>query len=301
MARRLGQDILALFGIAVIIFFLLHIDTASPARAILGKTWTPAKGAALNARLGLNHPVPVQFMLWMKGLLSVGGVGSIITRALPPTLEILGLGMLIGAVFSVLLALAQTRHAGTLFDGAVSALVGILSAIPSFFLGFVLLFVFSVQIILFPASGLAPPHASLANWAWHEVLPVVTLALSVIGPWSRQLRSSAAELLHEEFIRTARAKGVPERRVVSRHVVRKALLPFITQLGLSFPTMINTIIAVEVIYGIPGAGTALLGALNGFFFAQATTVALVLAAVTITGSLLADLAYTLVDPRIQYR
>lgn len=301
LLRRIGQGLLALFGISVIIFFLLHIDSVTPVHAMLGKTWTPARGARLARELGLNLPVPVQFVLWTRGLLSAGGVGAIITQALPPTLEMLGLAILLAGIGSILLVLLQLRWANSVVDRLIGAGTGLLSAIPGFVMGGIVLFLLSIQLPWFPPTGFAGPHANPADWAWHEVLPVVTLALTAVGPWTRQLRVSMGELLQEDFVRTARAKGVANGRVLSRHVLRNGLLPFLTQLGISFPIMINTIIALEAIYGMQGAGTALIGALDGFFFAQATTVALVLAAVTVLGSLLTDLAYSFVDPRIQYR
>lgn len=301
LLRRLAQGVVALFGISLIIFFMLHLDPASPAHAMLGKTWTPAKGAALDRQLGLNRPVPIQFVLWMRELLTAGGVGVIIRHSLPPTLELLGLGILLAGLATLVITRVQIRYAGTRVDALLGVVTGLISAVPGFFMGFLLLYLLTIQLTWFPASGFAGPHATSASWLWHEVLPVATLSLTAIGPWSRQLRASAGELLHDEFVRTARAKGVSEFQVIGHHVLRNALLPFLTQVGLSFPAMINTIIAIEVIYGIQGAGTALIGALDGFFFAEATTVALVLASVTVMGSLLADLLLSVADPRIQYR
>ncbi len=272
---------------------MLHLDPASPAHAMLGKTWTPAKGAALNRQLRLNRPVPVQFILWIRGVLAAGGVGAVIRQSLPPTLELLALAILLSGLASVIIAGVETRHAGTLLDALLGSITGLLSAIPGFFMGTFLLYSLTIRLTWFFASGFAGPQASWASWVWHEVLPVATLSLTAMGPWIRQLRACAGEVLQSEFVRTARAKGLPESRVIERHVLRNALPPFLTQVGLSFSVMINTIIAIEVIFGIQGAGMALIGALNSFFFAQATTVAFV-GVSHLAGSLLADL-------RIHYR
>lgn len=301
--RRTVQALLALLGMAVVMFFLLHLETATPAHAILGKLWTPKKGAALDAKLGLSSPVPVQFVLWVRATLLAGGLASVIKHDLPPTLELLVLGVAMAFLLSVMIARLQMRRPGGGTDRILSAVVGLLSAVPGFFIGSLLLFVFAIVVPWFPPTGFPPIHtgAGLGSWAWHEVLPVTALALSAVGPWTRQLRASMGDVSSTDYVRTARAKGISERAVVARHIFRNALLPLVTLVGLSLPSMINTVIALEIIYAVPGAGVAFIGSLNSFFFANATTVALVLALVTILGSMLADFAYSFVDPRVEYR
>lgn len=301
VARRLLEAVLALLAMAIVMFFLLHLDHASPARAMLGKEWTPQKGAALTAALGLDRPVPVQFLLWVKSLFSVGGLGEVLRYQLPATMEILVLGSAVGYAITVLLARLQTRYAGSVLDYALTLVLGFLGAVPGFALGLCLMFLFAIHWVLLPAASLAPPDSGPSVWAFYHILPVLSLSLTVVGPWSRQLRASMSEESAEQYVRTARAKGASEGRIIRRHIFKNALLPFITLVGLSMPTMINTVIALDLIFRFQGVGAALLGSLLALFFARATTAALVLAFLTVLGSVAADVAYGLIDPRIQYQ
>ena len=193
------------------------------------------------------------------------------------------------------------RYAGSVVDVALTVILGFLGAVPGFVIGLVLLYVLAIHWLILPATAFTPPGAASSSWVFHHILPIVALAVTVVGPWTRQLRGSMAEEAVAEYVRTARAKGASESRIISRHIFKNALLPFVTLVGLSMPTMINTVIALDLIFGVRGVGAALLGSLYALFFARATTVALVLAAVTVLGSLAADIAYCLIDPRIQYR
>lgn len=299
--RRLLEAVLALLSICVLIFFILHVGNMNPAHGLLGQLWTPKKGKALDAQLGLNHPVVVQFFLWLRGLFEVGGLGAIITQLLPPSLELLVLGAGVAFLGAIGMARLQMRNPGGRLDRVLAAVTGLISAVPGFFLGSVLLYLLAYRWMVFPAGSFTPPGHGILDWGFHQVLSVVTLALSVLGPWTRQLRASMGDVAASEYVRTARAKGASEARVISRHIMRNALLPLITMVGLSLPTLINTLIALEFIFGIHGAGIALISSLNALLFANATTVALTFAFVTVMGSLLSDLAYGLLDPRIEYR
>ncbi len=301
IARRLLEAILALIAMAGVMFFLLHLTHVSPAHAMLGQYWTPKKGAELTAKLGLDKPIPVQFVLWIKSLVGAGGLGAVIRHLLPITLEMLILGGALGYVLSVFVACLQVRYAGSVVDRALSMVTGFIGAIPGFVIGLGLLQLLTIHWVVLPATAFTPPGTSFPNWVFHHALPVVALAITVMGPWARQLRGSMGDIAGAEYIRTARAKGASESRIISRHILKNALFPFITLVGLSMPAMINTVIAFELIFGVQGAGAALLGSLYAAFFARATTIALVLAVVTVLGSLTTDIAYTLIDPRVEYR
>ncbi|MCL5115896.1 MAG: ABC transporter permease [Firmicutes bacterium] len=299
--RRLGEAVLALASIAAAVFFLFHTIPLSPAAAMLYPHDSPQAIAQLNAKLGLNLPIPVQFVLWIKETLMRGGVGQVIVRDLPPTLEMLFLGAVLAFLLATMTALVQIRYQGRVQDRVLGAFTGLLSVVPGFWLGTLLLFLFSMTLVWFPGYGYPPPGHGFFAWLHAEVLPSTTLALTAMGPWARQLRASLEESGATDYVRTARAKGVPEGRIRGRHMFRNSVLPLITLTGLSLPTMLNTVIALEIIYTVPGAGSALIGALTSLSFAGATTVALVLAMVTVMGSVVADLTYGLVDPRITYR
>ncbi len=299
--RRLFEAALAIFSVAVLVFVLYHLIHESPAYAMLYPDATPAKVAKLNAALGLNLPVPVQFFLWLKEALIHGGFLPIIKTNLPPTVEMLGLGAVWAFGLSVLTAMTQIRYAGTALDRALDAATSVLSVVPGFWLGTLLLFVFAMSWGVFPGYGFPPPHHGFFYWLYCEILPSLTLALTTMGSWTRQLRASLEDSLRTDYVRTARAKGVPEGRVRWRHMLRNSLLPFISLAGMSMPTMLNTVIALEIIFTVPGLGTQLTQDLVMLSFNGATTIAMVLSIITILGSALADFAYGIVDPRITYR
>lgn len=301
IARRLLEMVGALIGLSLVVFLVLHVGHLNPARGLLGKLWTPKRGAALDAQLGLNKPMLIQFVLWLRGLILVGGLGQTIRQYLPPTMEVLLIGILLGSLAAIAIAKVQILHPHTLIDHLLNTAVGILSAVPGFFVGGLLLYLLSIKWIVFPATAMTPPGAGIFSWAYHQVLPGCTLALTVVGPWARQLRASMGDVANSLFVRTARAKGVSEAGVVSRHIMRNALLPWVTMVGMALPTMINTLIALEMIFGLQGMGFELINALDSLLFANATTVALVLAFITVAGNFSADLLYGLIDPRIDYR
>lgn len=301
LLRRLMEALLAVLSVAFLVFVLYHLIHESPAYAMLYPDATPAKVAQLNAALGLNLPVPIQFFLWLKETVIHSGFMPVIKQHLPPTVEMLVLGAAGAFGLSVLTAMTQIRYAGTAIDRLLDSVTGILSVVPGFWLGSLLLFLFAMNWSIFPGYGFPPPHHGFFYWLYCEILPSTTLALTTMGSWTRQLRASLEESLRTDYVRTARAKGVPEGRVRRRHMLRNSLLPFISLAGMSMPTMLNTVIALEIIFTVPGMGTQLVQDLVMLSFNGATTIAMVLSMVTILGSVLADVAYGIVDPRITYR
>ncbi|QQE77633.1 ABC transporter permease [Alicyclobacillus sp. SO9] len=298
--RRTLEAVLALFGFSLIMFFALHIDHVNPARAMLGQNWTPSRGAALNRELGLDKPVFVQYLLWVRALFHVGGLGAVVKRYLVPSLVLLSVSIVVAFLASIAIAQWQIRTNGSVIDRGLSVLTGMLSAVPGFVIGSLLVVVFAIDVPWFPASSFTPPGSSLFHRVYYHVLPTTALALSVIGPWTQQLRASLGGEAKSDYVRMARSKGVSQSRVIARHMRRNALLPFVSLVGLSLPTMLNTLIAIEIIYGVQGAGYALIGSLNASLFANATTIALVFAFLNILGSMVTDFVYGLIDPRIQY-
>jgi peptide/nickel transport system permease protein len=308
MARYLAyRTLLALASLAtvsLVIFGLLHLDAATPAAALLGlRRATPANVAALNRAMGWNLPVPVQYVHWLTSFFAPEGQGvAVLTRNLPVTLELFGLGVGTAFLLALLVGFIQVLHPGSLADRLLTALVYVLSATPGFWLALLLVWAFTLYLLWLPPPG-PPLPTQMGFWWWcrFEVLPVATIALTTVGYWSRHFRVVLEEALRSDYARTARAKGVPERRVVTRHAFRNALLPLITLAGTSLPNVLNTVIAIEGIFYLNGAGNALIQAVDGLFFASATSVTMALALVAIFANLLADVAYSLVDPRIQYR
>ena len=298
---RLGEAVVTLLVIAMAIFGLLHLIPGSPVYAILGHDATPKAVAQLNALLGLNLPIWDQFGRWLQATLFSAQGGQVLTRLLPVTLELLGFSSVIAFGLACVVALVQVLHPRSLADRVLTALTYGFYGFPAFWLGLVLIWLVGLELLWLPPNGWPGAlQPGLGSWVVHLIMPVATLALTTVGGWSRYLRASMEEALQTDYVRTARAKGASERRILVRHAFRNSLLPLITLTGISLPTLMNSVIVVEVIFYIPGAGAGFLQALDGLVFSTATTIAFFLAVVTVLGNVVADACYSLADPRIQY-
>jgi len=242
LARRLGQAVVVVALVTVIVFILLHLLPGGPARAQLGPRATPLAVATFNHEMGYDRPVPVQYWTWLTQLVT-GNLGfsntlnqpvsELIGQRLPKTLVLTVLATLLALVVAVPLGVVQAVRRNRATDWVLTFWAFVFYATPPFFLGVVLIVVFAVYLPILPAE--APQSSSLAVILSEPaglVLPVLTLALLTIAQFSRYMRSSVIENLAEDYVRTARAKGAGERRVLVRHVLRNSLIPIATLLGL---------------------------------------------------------------------
>lgn len=302
LGQRVVQALFALLGIAVIIFFVLHLDAASPARAELGLRASQKAVNQLNAELGLNLPLPLQFWNWFRSTFFAHGLILQWLRFLPRTLELAALGIGLAFASAVGLASWQVEHPNTWGDHLLTAVLYVLNATPAFWLSLLLVWELALNLLILPPDGV-PSVTHLGFWQWglHMIMPVATVYAAAVGGWTRYLRAALEESLETDFVRTARAKGADEHRVLRRHALRNSLLPLLTLAGTSFPVLINTVIVVEIVFFIPGAGALFYRELNSLNFGPATSLAFLLAAVGVLGGVLADMSYAVVDPRIQYR
>ncbi|WP_258112860.1 ABC transporter permease [Alicyclobacillus sp. SP_1] len=311
--RRILQAIPTLLGVTVISFFLMHIVPGNPVRILLGNRYTPERAALLSKQLGLNKPVWVQYFVWLGNILH-GNFGysyvynkpvvSLILQALPHTLIIVVVAVMLAHIFAVFLGSVQAYFENSPFDQIVTVINYFFYAMPAFWLGILLIIFFAIDIPLFPSGGITNPtvtHPSFGDFAIHLVLPVVTLMLISVAGWARFMRSSMREALLQDYVRTARMKGAREFRIIFVHALRNSILPLITLLGLSLPGLLAGALFVEEIFNYPGMGLLYWNALNDRDFPILLAVTVFLGIVTVIGNLLADLIYSLVDPRIQYR
>jgi peptide/nickel transport system permease protein len=300
MARRVLEAAVTLLAVSAATFVLLHLLPFNIAVAIAGPRASAYQVAQVAAEMGLNLPLPLQFVLWLRQL-GASGLQLAAVYA-PPSLELLALGCLVAALAASGLAYLQARRPGSFFDRASSLVAYILYTLPSFWVGFVLIFIFAIDLLWLPAAGpnLDPTSQGFGNWVAAMVLPVMTLALTTIATWTIYFRGAIEEALRSDYVRTARAKGLPEESVIITHVLRNAVLPAITIAGMSLPNLFNNVIAIELVYGIQGLGSTFLQALAGFDYGTAVDLVVVIGAVTILGSLIADILLAIADPRIQY-
>ena len=303
IVRRLLYALIVLFGVTVIVFSLLHLTPGDPAELILGDMpdVTEADIARVRAELGLDKPLPVQYGIFMWNLLH-GDLGtSVYTHE--PVAEIIGRKMgrtflLTGAALLLAISLAipagiisAVKQYSLLDDGSmVLALLG--AAMPNFWLGVMLILLFGVKLKWLPPSG-------VGTWK-HLILPAVTLGTGRAALTTRLMRSSLLEVIAEDYIRTARAKGLHERVVLLRHALRNALIPVITVLGLQLGFLFAGAVLTETIFAWPGIGRAMVSAVFQRDYPVVQGITLLISTCVILANLLVDVCYGFLDPRIRY-
>jgi ABC-type dipeptide/oligopeptide/nickel transport system permease component len=300
IAKRLGTIVVLAFGISVVVFLIIRLIPGDPAIALLG---TNAGDASLVARLhhqlGLDQSIPVQYGRWIGGVLhgdfgySYGqqrSVLSLISENLPATLELTAAGLLISVLFGSLLGVAAALRRNRPFDTVAMGASLTLMSIPSFWLGLLLLIVFSVQLQWFPVFG----GGSLRGL----VLPAVTLGLGGIGFNARFVRSSVISAGRMKHVITAHSKGISGRQVLLKHVVRNALLPVLTIVGLQVGQLISGVVIIETVFSRPGIGRLLVQAILSKDYLTVQAVVLLIAVFFALTNLVVDLLYPVLDPRV---
>ena len=310
LVRRLLQAVAVIIGVIAFMFVLIHLIPGGEARAVLGPRAQPGAIAAFDRENGLNLPLWDQFghYLWNLGRFHLGRsyifnqtVNSLIATALPKTLVLVGLSTLLAVVVAIPLGVYQVVRRNKPEDYIITGFTFVLYAMPAFLLGTLLILWFAIEIPIFPTE--APQSQSV--WGILSdpralVLPVITLSAITIASFSRYMRSSMMETMTEDFVRTAKAKGASQRRVLYVHGLRNAIIPIITLLGLSLGTIVSGAVITESVFNYPGMG---LLAVNSAFREDIPTllgVTFVVTIATIIGNLLADILYAVVDPRIRY-
>jgi peptide/nickel transport system permease protein len=301
VARRLLEAVLTLVALSMATFLLLKAMPFNLAAIMAGPRATPGAVASLANAMGLDLPLPDQYVLWLRQLLGGGGFAAA-WRYAPPTLELVVLGSGLAAVCAFTIAYIQARSPNSRLDRAISLATFVLYTLPAFWLGFVLIFVFALDLLWLPAFGpnLDPSSQGFSQWIPEMVLPVTTLAVTTIATWTIYYRSTIEEALQSDYVRTARAKGLPERRVILKHVVRNVVLPGITLTSMSLPSLFNNVIVIEWVFTMPGLGDNLVSALTNFDWSTSIATVMVIGTITVLGSMVADLLYAVADPRIRF-
>jgi peptide/nickel transport system permease protein len=294
----------------VLTFILIHMVPGSVARSILGFRATPGRVAIFNSTYGLNEPLWKQFITYVDQVVH-GNLGtsfyyqqpvsSLIAQRLPKDLILLGLSTVLALLIALPMGIYQAVKRNGLSDNLLSGATFTLYAMPDFFLALLLIGLFCVQVHIFPP--VAPQSQTVGGLLADPralVLPVVTLALISVAGFSRYMRSSAIDTLVQEYLQVARAKGLPERLVLFRHVLRNSLLPIVTVVGLSLPNIVSGAVIAEAIFNFPGMGLLFYGASTQHDFPVLLGSTLVVGIATVAGSLAADIAYGILDPRVRH-
>jgi peptide/nickel transport system permease protein len=307
--RRLLAAIPVMLLVATGVFLLLRLTPGDPAGIILGPDATEERRQELRRELGLEDPLPVQYARWLgkiargdldRSLFLDQPVTSALLERAQPTLLLTLMALLVSVAIGLPTGIVAAHRRGSWLDlGSMGvAMVGI--AMPTFWLGLNLIFVFAVLLRWLPVAGYQPPSAGLWESLRYLILPAVTLGVAQGALLARMTRSMMLEVLNQDYVRTARAKGVMERTVVVRHALRNAFLPLLTVIGLTFAALMGGAVVTEQIFNIPGIGRLLIQAIGRRDFPLVQGAVLVIAALYVLINLLVDLLYAVVDPRIRH-
>ena len=300
MFTRLMTSLVTLIGVVSLVFFLIHLIPGDPVEYILGDSARPADREALRSELGLDRPLVVQYADYLSGLVrfdlghslhSKQPVSTLLLERLPATLELSLAAFLLAVLIAFPLGVLAATRSGTPWDSGAMMLSLLGVSIPNFWLGPMLILLFSLWLGLTPVSGMEQPGSL--------VLPAVTLGVSLAAILARMVRSSLLEVLNEDYIRTARAKGVSEQVVVWRHALANALLPVITLLGLQFGALLAGSVITEKVFSWPGVGLLLIDAIQQRDYPVVQGAVLLIAVSYLVVNRLTDLLYRAVDPRIK--
>ena len=317
LARRLAQGVGIVFFVATLTFFLIHLAPGDPFSSTLDSPLvTEAVRDRWRAAYGLDRPLTEQYWLYLRNVARGDfgysyslhqPVGTALAIAIPRTLLLMTVALVGSFVTGVALGLVQATRRGTILDRVLTGISLFFYSMPDFWLALMMMLVFAYWIPIFPTSGIFDPvlHDYFGFWgrvgdvAAHLVLPAATLMLLSAAGIARFQRSAVLDVAQREFVRVARAKGLSERRVVLRHILRNALLPVVTLLGLAFPMLLGGAVFVEKVFAWPGMGFLAVTAIGTRDY-PLVTAAVIIASIMVTlGNLLADVLYLVVDPRLR--
>lgn len=306
--RRLLQAVPVLFLTSLAVFAILRLVPGDPAILLAGESATPASIAAVRKDLGLEGSYPAQYARWLGGAVhgdlglsytSHRSVLSLIADALPLTLQLTLAGMVLALLLGVPLGtLAGLKRRGP-WDYGLSVFTALTLGIPNFLLAIVAIFLFAVSLGWLPSGGYVSPLDDVGGWLRGLVLPVVALAIPAAAIFARFTRAAVAETMRQDFIRTARAKGLSERVVVTGHALRGSLIPLITVVGLQAGRLLGGAVIIEQVFAWPGMGRLMINAIEGRDYLVVQGGLLVLVGAFVLVNLLTDLLYGVVDPRVR--
>lgn len=307
--RRLIYSIFIIWGCATIVFFMLRLVPGDPVAAMLGIEYTPQAAAQLRKNLGLDQPIYVQYVKWIgdvvhgdlgKSIDTQQPVAAQIRSAFPKTLSITVLAFLIGLVVAVPMGVLAALKRDSVFDylASISTFIGI--SLPTFWFGIVFILIFAVQFRWLPSVGYVSPSDGVWPWFQHLILPGLAAGVGEAAILMRFVRAGLLEVLGGDFIRTARAKGLPERRVILSHAMRNSLIPVVTVAGLSLAGLLGGLVITETVFAISGIGRLLTVAIFAKDYPIVQGVILLITLFFVLANLVVDILYTFLDPRIRY-
>lgn len=315
LLRRLVISVPVLLGITLVVYIVISLAPGDPVDALVNPEVVASIGPEFLAQqreaLGLNEPILVRYGIWLREV-ATGNLGfsfmdrqPISTKIIErfwPTLRLMFTAQLIAIIIAVPVGVISALRQYSLLDYTATILGFAAISVPSFFLSLAGIYVFALKIPIFPAGGMVTvgQEPSLADSLWHLVLPAVILGLAEAAPLIRYTRSSMLEVIRQDYVRTAQAKGLRERTVIYQHALRNALIPLVTVVALGLPRLLGGTVIVEAIFAWPGMGTLAITAVRGRDYPVIMAINLITAVMILMSNLLADVIYAVIDPRIKY-
>ena len=309
VGRRILMTLPVLAVVMVIVFLLAHLGPGDPAVIIAGDLATTAQIESIRSQLGLDQPLLTQFTTWLARVLQ-GDLGTsifshrpvteLILQRVEPTLALAGLTMLFSVLLAVPIGVLAAWRVGRWPDRVLMATAVLGFSMPVFVLGYVMVYVFSARLGWFPVQGYSPLEKGFLPFLRHLTLPAIAIGSTFLALISRVTRAAMLEVLNEDYVRTAYAKGLATRTVLLLHALKNAAVPIITVIGVGFGVLISGVVVTESVFAIPGIGRLTVDAIMRRDFPVIQGVVLVMSVMYVLVNLLVDIAYTLVDPRIRY-
>ncbi|WP_341703775.1 ABC transporter permease [Ferrovibrio sp.] len=306
---RLMAAIPVMGVVAIFVFLMLRLSPGDPAAILAGDAATPEAIAAIRASLGLDQPIWQQFVTWIgelaqgdlgRSVLSKQPVTHMIADRIEPTISLAIVTLLFSVIVAVPMGIVAAWKQGSLLDRGIMALSVAGFSIPVFVLGYILIYVFSIRLDLLPVQGFTPIGEGLWPFLQNLILPTLALSFIYIALFARITRAAMLEVLGEDYIRTAHAKGLPDRVVLTRHALRNAAVPIVSVIGIGFALLIGGVVITETVFNIPGLGRLVVDAVLARDYPIIQGIILLFSGIYVLINLAIDITYVLLDPRIRY-
>jgi peptide/nickel transport system permease protein len=309
IVRRLLSTVVVMSIVAVFIFLLLHLSPGDPAAIIVGDNATQVQIDAVRRQLGLDDPLALQFVRWLAGvfrgdlgmsIFSHEPVAKLIGQRIEPTVSLATTTLLFAVIIAISFGVMAAWRVGTWIDRLVMVLSVLSFSVPVFVVGYLLIYVFSIKLGWLPVQGYAPIAEGFVTWIYHLILPSIALGLAYVALIARITRAAMLDVLSEDYIRTAHAKGVATGPVLLKHALKNAGVPIVTVIGIGVALLIGGVVITETVFNIPGVGRLVVDAISQRDYPIIQGVTLIFSGVYVIVNLVVDLSYTLLDPRIRY-
>lgn len=306
--KRLGISVLIVFLISIFAFSLMHILPGDPARLALGEDASQEDVDALRVELNLDKPLITQYLLWVKGVFQ-GNFGesivynrpvrAMLQEKLPRTVSLGIPAMLISAIFGITFGVISAIKRGKFIDQIITFLSTLGAGTPVFWIGILVMFFFGVRLRILPIQGWVSPAENFAKYVRYAILPVFCLSLHLTASIARQTRSNMLEVINQDYIRTARANGIPERKVILEHALKNTLIPIITIVALQVRAVVGGSLMVEQVFNIPGIGLMVKEGIMGRDYLVVQSSVLMISMVTVICNLIVDILYGIINPQVR--